>query len=194
MIRWWSSRTSTQRRVTIGWFCHGTRSPVWRLCGRSTWTCWSTCSVWEIRWCSSAVTPTNCASVWDITPSPAWGTHVCTLIIVWGGRGLSWIKCLFPLSHVHLHVISQDFDSPCLKNKKHWNSFTTDYFVESQGEWKENKWCNVCAWLLAFIFPQMSLRCWSVMGKWLWRTALVNYWSCLCDVTCVIKSSRRFPN
>ncbi|XP_078009177.1 aprataxin isoform X4 [Phascolarctos cinereus] len=39
----------------------------------------------------------------------------------------------FPsMSHVHLHVISQDFDSPCLKNKKHWNSFNTDYFIESQ--------------------------------------------------------------
>ncbi|KAM9434059.1 aprataxin isoform 2-T3 [Clarias gariepinus] len=36
------------------------------------------------------------------------------------------------MSHVHLHVISQDFDSPCLKNKKHWNSFTTEYFIESQ--------------------------------------------------------------
>ncbi|KAM5329053.1 aprataxin isoform 4-T6 [Glossophaga mutica] len=36
------------------------------------------------------------------------------------------------MSHVHLHVISQDFDSPCLKNKKHWNSFNTDYFLESQ--------------------------------------------------------------
>ncbi|KAI5087846.1 aprataxin isoform X1 [Silurus meridionalis] len=36
------------------------------------------------------------------------------------------------MSHVHLHVISQDFDSPCLKNKKHWNSFTTDYFINSQ--------------------------------------------------------------
>ncbi|KAL6110720.1 aptx [Pungitius sinensis] len=36
------------------------------------------------------------------------------------------------MSQVHLHVISQDFDSPCLKNKKHWNSFTTDYFMESQ--------------------------------------------------------------
>ncbi|XP_044045148.1 aprataxin isoform X2 [Siniperca chuatsi] len=35
------------------------------------------------------------------------------------------------MSHVHLHVISQDFDSPCLKHKKHWNSFTTDYFIES---------------------------------------------------------------
>ncbi|XP_030050198.1 aprataxin isoform X3 [Microcaecilia unicolor] len=36
------------------------------------------------------------------------------------------------MSHVHLHVISQDFDSPCLRNKKHWNSFTTEYFLESQ--------------------------------------------------------------
>ncbi|XP_051876508.1 aprataxin isoform X2 [Pristis pectinata] len=36
------------------------------------------------------------------------------------------------MSHLHLHVISQDFDSPCLKTKKHWNSFNTDYFVESQ--------------------------------------------------------------
>uniref|UniRef100_A0A8C8RGE6 Aprataxin n=1 Tax=Pelusios castaneus TaxID=367368 RepID=A0A8C8RGE6_9SAUR len=36
------------------------------------------------------------------------------------------------MSHVHLHVISQDFDSPCLKSKKHWNSFTTDYFLNSQ--------------------------------------------------------------
>ncbi|XP_063776126.1 aprataxin [Pseudophryne corroboree] len=36
------------------------------------------------------------------------------------------------MSHVHLHVISQDFDSPCLKVKKHWNSFTTDYFLESE--------------------------------------------------------------
>ncbi|KAL5004533.1 hypothetical protein ScPMuIL_017989 [Solemya velum] len=35
------------------------------------------------------------------------------------------------MSLLHMHVISQDFDSPCLKNKKHWNSFTTEYFVDS---------------------------------------------------------------
>ena len=33
------------------------------------------------------------------------------------------------MNHLHLHVISQDFDSPHLKNKKHWNSFTTTFFV-----------------------------------------------------------------
>lgn len=30
---------------------------------------------------------------------------------------------------LHVHVISRDFDSTCLKNKKHWNSFTTSFFV-----------------------------------------------------------------
>ncbi|XP_041347356.1 aprataxin-like [Gigantopelta aegis] len=36
------------------------------------------------------------------------------------------------MGHLHLHVISQDFDSPCLKTKKHWNSFTTKYFIDSK--------------------------------------------------------------
>ncbi len=36
------------------------------------------------------------------------------------------------MSQVHLHVISQDFDSPCLKTKKHWNSFNTKYFLPSR--------------------------------------------------------------
>ncbi|NWU87173.1 APTX protein, partial [Onychorhynchus coronatus] len=36
------------------------------------------------------------------------------------------------MRQLHLHVISQDFDSLALKTKKHWNSFTTDYFLNSQ--------------------------------------------------------------
>lgn len=36
------------------------------------------------------------------------------------------------MSQVHLHVISQDFNSDKLKNKKHWNSFTTDYFINPE--------------------------------------------------------------
>jgi len=36
------------------------------------------------------------------------------------------------MSQLHMHVISQDFDSTCLKTKKHWNSFTTDFFIDSQ--------------------------------------------------------------
>ncbi|KAL0338161.1 UNVERIFIED_CONTAM: Transcription factor [Sesamum angustifolium] len=35
------------------------------------------------------------------------------------------------MRQLHLHVISQDFDSNHLKNKKHWNSFTTPFFLDS---------------------------------------------------------------
>ncbi|ESO12979.1 hypothetical protein HELRODRAFT_62577, partial [Helobdella robusta] len=35
------------------------------------------------------------------------------------------------MSHIHLHAISKDFNSTCLKTKKHWNSFNTEYFIES---------------------------------------------------------------
>ncbi|KAG2495217.1 hypothetical protein HYH03_006823 [Edaphochlamys debaryana] len=33
------------------------------------------------------------------------------------------------MAQLHLHVVSQDFDSPALKNKKHWNTFTTEFFL-----------------------------------------------------------------
>jgi aprataxin len=36
------------------------------------------------------------------------------------------------MAQVHMHVISQDFVSPCLKNKKHWNSFNTEYFIPAE--------------------------------------------------------------
>ena len=32
---------------------------------------------------------------------------------------------------LHLHIISCDFESDRLKNKKHWNSFTTSFFVDA---------------------------------------------------------------
>lgn len=35
---------------------------------------------------------------------------------------------------LHLHVISDDMNSACLKTKKHWNSFNTDFFLESEGK------------------------------------------------------------
>lgn len=37
------------------------------------------------------------------------------------------------MSRLHLHVISTDMNSVCLKTKKHWNSFTTDFFLKSKG-------------------------------------------------------------
>lgn len=35
------------------------------------------------------------------------------------------------MQRLHLHVISTDFNSSCLKNKYHWNSFTTPFFLHS---------------------------------------------------------------
>lgn len=36
------------------------------------------------------------------------------------------------MSRVHMHVISQDFVSPHLKTKKHWNSFTSGFFIDAE--------------------------------------------------------------
>lgn len=36
------------------------------------------------------------------------------------------------MARLHMHVVSQDFNSPCLKHKKHWNSFTTDFFLDAE--------------------------------------------------------------
>jgi aprataxin len=33
------------------------------------------------------------------------------------------------MHHLHIHVISRDMHSPCLRHKKHYNSFTTPFFV-----------------------------------------------------------------
>lgn len=35
------------------------------------------------------------------------------------------------MRQLHLHVISQDFNSQHLKNKKHWNSFNTEFFRDA---------------------------------------------------------------
>ena len=42
---------------------------------------------------------------------------------------------------LHMHVISTDFDSICLKTKRHWNSFTSPFFIPADSilsELKEN--------------------------------------------------------
>lgn len=42
-------------------------------------------------------------------------------------RGFHAIPSLHLL---HLHIISQEFESSCLKHKKHWNSFVTSFFIQ----------------------------------------------------------------
>ena len=33
------------------------------------------------------------------------------------------------MAQLHLHALTRDFHSDCLKHKKHWNSFNTDFFL-----------------------------------------------------------------
>lgn len=35
------------------------------------------------------------------------------------------------MHRLHLHAISDDMNSPALKTKKHWNTFTTSFFLDS---------------------------------------------------------------
>lgn len=35
------------------------------------------------------------------------------------------------LRRLHMHVISQDFDSPRMRTRHHWNTFNTEYFIDS---------------------------------------------------------------
>ncbi|XP_068644205.1 transcription factor bHLH140 isoform X2 [Aristolochia californica] len=46
------------------------------------------------------------------------------------------------MRQLHLHVISQDFDSTHLKNKKHWNSFNTGFFRDSLDVIEEMESCG----------------------------------------------------
>ncbi|CBN74191.1 FHA-HIT protein [Ectocarpus siliculosus] len=50
-------------------------------------------------------------------------------------QGAGVIRCGYhgipSLEPLHLHIISQDFDSERLTKRKHWNSFTTDFFLDA---------------------------------------------------------------
>ncbi|KAJ6639937.1 Aprataxin-like protein [Pseudolycoriella hygida] len=41
------------------------------------------------------------------------------------------------MQRLHLHVISNDYNSPCLKTKIHWNSFNTKFFWDVKYVHKE---------------------------------------------------------
>ncbi|XP_057862427.2 transcription factor bHLH140 [Cryptomeria japonica] len=52
------------------------------------------------------------------------------------------------LRQLHMHVISQDFDSPFLKNAKHWKSFASSFFLDSKNvlaELESNGKINPCS-------------------------------------------------
>ncbi|KAG6556035.1 hypothetical protein Mapa_001976 [Marchantia paleacea] len=66
------------------------------------------------------------------------------------------------MKQLHLHVISQDFESACLKNKKHWNSFTTTFFRDSLDiidELKTHGRVDNCGESAEKALQELELRC-----------------------------------
>ena len=63
------------------------------------------------------------------------------------------------MRQLHLHVISQDFDSAHLKNKKHWNSFNTLFFRDSADAIKEIEKHGVATVIEDESLLKMELRC-----------------------------------
>ncbi|KAJ2943736.1 hypothetical protein O0L34_g16863 [Tuta absoluta] len=41
------------------------------------------------------------------------------------------------MQRLHMHIISTDMVSPCLKTKQHWNTFTTKFFIPYEDSLKE---------------------------------------------------------
>ena len=56
------------------------------------------------------------------------------------------------MDHLHLHVISQDFCSPFLKTKRHYLSFTTDFFYEISNVIKILKKDKIKVFIFLLIF------------------------------------------
>lgn len=60
------------------------------------------------------------------------------------------------MRHLHMHVISTDFDSPTLKTQRHWNSFHTELFIPHQGKVARNPmWFD--AILFCILFENLEL-------------------------------------
>ncbi|TPP67090.1 Aprataxin [Fasciola gigantica] len=62
---------------------------------------------------------------------------------------------------LHMHVVSTDFCSPCLKTKKHWNSFTTRFYPSCGFGIKLRKFSFLCSVvsLSQIQYPSQSSLC-----------------------------------
>lgn len=59
------------------------------------------------------------------------------------------------MQRLHLHVISKDFVSDCLKTKKHWNSFNTELFLNYEGKFEKQFKIIVCSNSIICIFVDL---------------------------------------
>lgn len=61
--------------------------------------------------------------------------HLLEWIVIYSSYFSSFLRLGYhaepSMNRLHLHVISDDLCSDCLKTKKHYNSFVTEHFIDS---------------------------------------------------------------
>lgn len=68
---------------------------------------------------SSSDPPSLSALPDDMPPGRDWSTEI-----------IAGVHTHPSMSHLHVHIFSRDMKSPCLKHRKHYNSFTTSFLVQ----------------------------------------------------------------
>lgn len=48
----------------------------------------------------------------------------------WGAEVITGVHAVPSMNHLHVHVLSRDMHSPCLKHRKHYNSFNTPFLID----------------------------------------------------------------
>ena len=83
------------------------------------------------------LTPTHLPMVHAMARLAAWlATALRTRLLHGLAPLVAGFHAVPSMRQLHLHLISTDFQSEALKNKKHWNSFTSDFLVPP-GRWLE---------------------------------------------------------
>ncbi|GAO15786.1 hypothetical protein UVI_02021480 [Ustilaginoidea virens] len=67
-------------------------------------------------------------------PPPAQGLPLLPLPLPpgrdWAAEVICGVHAVPSMSHLHVHVLSRDMRSGCVRHRKHYNSFTTPFFVD----------------------------------------------------------------
>lgn len=81
----------------------------------------------------------------------------------WGKEVKVGVHAVPSMNHLHIHVLSRDMHSEKMKHRKHYNSFTTDFFVElddfplAEDDWRREKDAQRH-------WPERPMVCWRCGG------------------------------
>lgn len=85
----------------------------------------------------------------------------------WASEVMVGIHAGPSMSHLHVHILSPDRVSPCLRHKKHYNSFSTPFFVPLQDfPLAEEDPRRRRGWFKEQGFLRGNMRCWRCGEVW----------------------------